>query len=128
EFEIDSKRVEKQIVGGLLGHWSVWTESAVKMFREIKEERLQKSIDLKWLSIAQKVTDANAAFFDPKHQFKGSIAGINEVLRRQGLLKGNWCLADHEVLSEGQSEEITRVEQAYPELNDVQFVQSFLNN
>ena len=105
------KLVKKQIVGGLLGHWSVWTERAVDMFREIKEARTKKSIDVEWLNVAQKVTDANAAF-DPKHQFKGSIAGINEVFRRQGLLQGNWCLSEHEVLSEGQSEEITRVEKS----------------
>ena len=128
KFRIDGKLVEKQIVGGLLGHWSVWTENAVQMFKKIKEARNKEIIELKWLKVAQNVTDANAAFFDSKHQFKGSIAGINEVLRRQGLLQGNWCLADHEVLSEGQSEEITRVEEEYPELNDVKFVKSFLNN
>lgn len=127
EFEIDGRLVEKQIVGGLLGHWSVWTENAVKMFKEIKGERSKKTMDVKWLKTAQKVTDANAAFFDPKNHFKGSIAGINEVLRRQGLLQGNWCLADREILSPGQGEEITRVEREYPELNDNQFVKTFLN-
>lgn len=116
----------KQIVGGLLGHWSVWTHKAVELFEQIKEARAHEQVDKKWFSIAQQVTDANAAFFDSKHRFKGSIAGINEVLRRQGLMQGNWCLMDHEVLSEGQLEEINRVYAAYPELNDDAFVKAFL--
>lgn len=116
----------KQIVGGLLGHWSVWTHKAVELFEQIKEARAHEQVDKKWFSIAQQVTDANAAFFDSKHRFKGSIAGINEVLRRQGLMQGNWCLMDHEVLSEGQLEEIDRVYEAYPELNDDAFVKAFL--
>ncbi|KQL21399.1 dihydrodipicolinate synthase family protein [Cytobacillus solani] len=126
-FNINNQEVKKTIVGGLLGHWSVWTRSAVQLFNAIKEAKRKEIIDLKWLTIAQKVTDANAAFFDTAHQFKGSISGINEVLRRQGLLQGNWCLADHEVLSDGQSEEISRVTAAYPELNDDSFIKSFLS-
>ncbi|MER2006256.1 MAG: dihydrodipicolinate synthase family protein [Psychrobacillus sp.] len=117
---------DKQIVGGLLGHWSVWTHKAVELFEQIKEARAQGQIDPKWFSIAQHVTDANAAFFDSRNDFKGSIAGINEVLRRQGLMQGNWCLMDHEVLSEGQLEEIDRVYYVYPELNDDEFVKAFL--
>ncbi len=126
-FNVNGYKIKKQIVGGLLGHWSVWTKGSVDLFKEIKKVRDESSIDLKWLTIAQKVTDANAAFFDSANQFKGSIAGINEVLRRQGLLQGNWCLAEHEVLSEGQSEEITRVADAYPELSDDAFVKTFLS-
>ncbi|WP_438318679.1 dihydrodipicolinate synthase family protein [Sporosarcina sp. FA9] len=126
EFKKNGETCEKEIVGGLLGHWSVWTESAVKMFEDIKLARKEEKIDKKWLTIAQKVTDSNAAFFDSANQFKGSISGINEVLRRQGLLRGNWCLAENEVLSEGQAEEITRVEQEYPELNDIEFILEFL--
>ena len=124
--ELRGQIVTKQIVGGLLGHWSVWTHEAVKLFEQIKQARKNEYIDKKWFSIAQNVTDANAAFFDAKNDFKGSIAGINEVLRRQGLLQGNWCLMDHEVLSAGQSEEIDRVYATYPQLNDDAFVQSFL--
>ena len=127
-FQVNGHEVKKPIVGGLLGHWSVWTREAVQLFKAIKEAKQKEIIDLKWLTIAQKVTDANAAFFDSANQFKGSISGINEVLKRQGLLKGNWCLADHEVLSDGQSEEISRVTAAYPELNDDSFIKSFLTN
>ncbi len=114
--------VEKRIVGGLLGHWSVWTKSVVELFDKIQSARLNKQIDQEWLTISQQITDANAAFFDAANQFRGSIAGINEVLRRQGLLKGNWCLMDHEKLSEGQLEEMNRVYQDYPQLNDDEFI------
>lgn len=127
-FHVNGHEVKKPIVGGLLGHWSVWTREAVQLFKAIKEAKQKEIIDLNWLTIAQKVTDANAAFFDSANQFKGSISGINEVLKRQGLLQGNWCLADHEVLSDGQSEEISRVTSAYPELNDGSFIKSFLSN
>ena len=126
EFEQNGKKVRKEIVGGLLGHWAVWTHEAVKMFEEIKVARKDKQIDMEWFSIAQEVTDANSAFFDSINQFKGSISGINEVLARQGLLKGNWCLVDREVLSAGQDEEIERVYQSYPQLHDDAFVNTFL--
>lgn len=126
EFEQNGKKVTKEIVGGLLGHWAVWAHEAVKMFEEIKVARQDSHIDKKWFSVAQEVTDANSAFFDSINQFKGSISGINEVLARQGLLKGNWCLVDHEVLSAGQSEEIDRVYQTYSQLHDDEFVKKFL--
>ncbi|MBE1554705.1 dihydrodipicolinate synthase family protein [Sporosarcina limicola] len=126
EFEQNGKKGTKEIVGGMLGHWAVWTHTAVKMFEEIKEARQGGQIDKKWFSIAQQVTDANSAFFDSINQFKGSISGINEVLARQGLLEGNWCLVDHEVLSAGQAEELDRVYQTYPQLHDDEFVQIFL--
>ncbi|MGN7478327.1 dihydrodipicolinate synthase family protein [Solibacillus silvestris] len=126
-FTINGETVKKRIVGGLLGHWSVWTKTAVQYFEEIKAIRENAQQPSSWLSKAIEVTDANAAFFDPAHAFKGSIAGINEVLARQGLLKGNWCLAEHEVLSEGQSEEITRVYEMYPHLHDDAFVQANLS-
>ncbi len=84
----------------------------------MKQDEIPKEI----LTLGQEITDANAAFFDPSNHFKGSIAGINEVLSRQGLLKGNWCLLDKEKLSPNQSEEIDRVYAAYPHLNDDDFV------
>ncbi len=128
QFEVEGKKESKSIVGGLLGHWSVWTHEAVKLFEKIKQARLNNDIDKHWFSIAQDVTDANSAFFDSKNAFKGSIAGINEVLSRQGLLQGNWCLIDHETLSPGQANEIDRVYATYPQLNDDAFVQEFLRN
>lgn len=128
QFEVEGKMESKSIVGGLLGHWSVWTHEAVKLFEKIKQARIHNDIDKHWFSIAQNVTDANSAFFDSKNTFKGSIAGINEVLSRQGLLQGNWCLTDHETLSPGQADEIDRVYATYPQLTDDAFVQEFLRN
>lgn len=101
--------VTKPIVGGLLGHWAVWTNKAVKLLEEIKEARSQEHLAKEWLTRNAEVTDSNAAFFDPAHQFAGCIPGIHEVLRRQGLLRGTWCLNPNETLSPGQSAEIDRV-------------------
>jgi dihydrodipicolinate synthase/N-acetylneuraminate lyase len=105
-----------QIVGGLLGHWAVWTHSAVLMLRRIKEARDRDGVDTKLLTLAQQVTDMNAAIFDPGNNFRGCIAGINEVLRRQGLLLGRWCLDPEEDMSPGQSNEIDRVCRDYADL------------
>ncbi|RPF54279.1 dihydrodipicolinate synthase family protein [Aquisalibacillus elongatus] len=124
---VDGQPYYKPIVGGLLGHWSVWTKEVVKLFDEIKRAREEGVFSQELLTKAQEVTDCNAAFFDAANQFKGSIAGINEVLARQGLLKGNWCLMDHEQLSAGQKAEIDRVYQEYPHLNDDEFVKQRLD-
>ncbi|RIX49340.1 dihydrodipicolinate synthase family protein [Paenibacillus nanensis] len=127
-FEIEGQLVEKQVVGGLLGHWAVWTKKAVELLEEIKAARRAEQIDKEWLTRNIQVTDCNAAFFDPAHQFAGCIPGIHEVLRRQGLLKGTWCLNPHEVLSEGQAEEIDRVYAQYPHLHDDEFVKTHLSD
>ncbi|MEK4229391.1 dihydrodipicolinate synthase family protein [Solibacillus sp. FSL H8-0538] len=119
---VGDKTVHKQIIGGLLGHWSVWVKTAVAYFEDIKRVRNGRLIPTELLTRGLEITDANAAFFDPQHDFKGSIAGINEVLARQGLLQGNWCLMDHEKLSPNQAEEITRVYESYPHLHDDVFV------
>lgn len=103
-----------RVVGGLLGHWAVWTKSAVSLLARIKQ--IRNSVPAELLTTSQQVTDMNAAIFDPQHQFHGCIPGINEVLRRQGLLKGRWCLDPHEDLSPGQSDEIDRVCKSYPHL------------
>ncbi len=119
--------VNKQIVGGLLGHWAVWAQKAVELRRGVKKIRSNNApITAEVLTRAINITDSNAAFFDAKNNFKGCIAGLHEVLRTQGLMKGIWCLDPHEVLSEGQKEEIDRVYDAYPELNDDAFVKDFL--
>jgi dihydrodipicolinate synthase/N-acetylneuraminate lyase len=112
EFNFGGRRA--RIVGGLLGHWAVWTRGAVTLLDGIHENRTAISSEL--LTTAQQVTDMNAAIFDPAHQFRGCIPGIHEILRRQGLLAGRWCLDPHEVLSQGQSEEIDRVLSSYPDL------------
>ncbi|MFY0652791.1 MAG: dihydrodipicolinate synthase family protein [Cyclobacteriaceae bacterium] len=130
-YEVETKRgtVRKEIVGGLLGHWAVWTQVAVKLLEEIKTEKGSGvKIDRSWLTQNVVVTDANAAFFDTKNNFRGCIAGIHEVLRRQGLLEGIWCLNPSETLSEGQSKEIDRVYTEYPQMNDDEFIQANLES
>lgn len=114
---------EKRFTGGLLGHYAVWTHKSVELFRQIREGNTDLDT---LLATGVEVTDMNAAIFDPKNAFKGCIAGIHEVLRRQGLMKGIWCLNPHEQLSPGQAEEITRVMNAYPHLVEDEFVKKFL--
>ncbi len=114
-----------RIVGGLLGHWAVWTSKAVEHIALAKHSGQEIPVEL--LTLAQQITDANAAFFDAAHGFAGCIAGIHEVLRRQGLLEGIWCLDESESLSPGQSAEIDRIYKAYPHLNDDSFVQTHLD-
>lgn len=129
KFKISTPRgiVEKHIVGGLLGHWAVWTKKAVELFSLAKNIRENKSqLTLEVLTLAQEITDSNAAFFDAQNQFKGCIAGLHEVLRRQGLYKGTWCLNPDEKLSAGQAGEIDRIYHAYPHLNDDKFVRKHL--
>lgn len=129
EFETSQGRVRKDIVGGLLGHWAVWTHQAVQLLNRIHALKANdEHISNQWLTEALQVTDANAAFFDAANQFKGCIAGLHEVLRRQGLMQGIWCLDPHESLSPGQMEEIDRVYKAYPHLHDDAFVKQFLQN
>ena len=125
-FNIDGKQIEKKVVGGLLGHWAVWTKKAVEMLEEIKKVRDNKDIAAEWLTTNIEVTETNAAFFDSANQFAGCIPGIHEVLRRQGLLQGTWCLNPNEVMSPGQSEEIDRMYNHYPHLNDDAFVAKHL--
>ncbi|MDN4071698.1 dihydrodipicolinate synthase family protein [Fictibacillus terranigra] len=127
EMAVDGERVRKSIVGGLLGHWAVWTKKAVELFDEIKSVRDGEVIPAYLMRRNQEITDANAAFFDAANGFKGCIAGINEVLARQGILQGNWCLLEHEKLSPGQSAEIDRVYRDYPHLSDDSFVKQLSN-
>lgn len=127
QFTIDGKMVEKRFVGGLLGHWAIWTKRAVELLKEIKrcisnsnsgiEELLSKCIP---------VTDMNAVIFDAKNSYKGCIAGIHEVLRRQGFFEGIWCLNPEEKLSPGQMEEIDRIYKEYPQFTDDEFIKQFL--
>ncbi|GIP37271.1 dihydrodipicolinate synthetase [Paenibacillus sp. J31TS4] len=125
-FNVNGQPVEKRIVGGLLGHWAVWTKKAVELLEEIKSIRENRELSAEWQTRNVEVTDTNAAFFDPAHQFHGCIPGIHEVLRRQGLLQGRWCLNPNEELSPGQMEEIDRVYRDYPHLNDDEFVRANL--
>ena len=110
--------VVRWIDGGLLGQWAVWTRAAVAMLARIKAARESVVLDASLLSEGAALTDANSAVFDAPHRFAGCIPGIHEVLRRQGLLDGIWCLDPDETLSPGQAEEITRVERSYPGVTD----------
>jgi len=122
-FMVNKKPVTKDIVGGLLGHWAVWTHKAVELLDTVKRsKKVGSSLSKELLTLNVAVTDSNAAFFDAANNFHGCIAGIHEVLYRQGILKGIWCLDENEGLSPGQKEEIDRVYQAYPELNDDGFI------
>ncbi len=129
-FTVNDKIVEKEFVGGLLGHWAVWTRKAVELLEEVKAVKMDP--DAGKLSALHtrgiEITDVNAAMFDVANQFHGCIPGIHEFLRRQGLLEGIWCLDPHEQLSAGQYEAISRVYDAYPHLHDDAFVNKFLKS
>jgi len=131
EFCIRTNNRQKRIriKGGLLGHFSCWTKSCVELLQKIhKDINSSSSISSEWLTRAAEITDCNAAFFDAANNFSGCIPGIHEVLRRQGLLVGTWCLNPNEILSEGQSAEIDRVYNSYPYLNDDEFVRQHLDS
>ncbi len=125
EFRFGDRTV--QFVGGLLGQWAVWTRSAVALLQSVKDTKRNRARLDTVLAQGAEITDANSAIFDAKHQFHGCIPGIHEVLRRQGLLAGLWCLSPTESLSEGQLEEIDRVYSSYPRLNDDEFVAEHLD-
>jgi dihydrodipicolinate synthase/N-acetylneuraminate lyase len=116
---------ERRIVGGLLGQWAVWTRRAVEMLDEVKQVRDQETLPTEWLAANAQLTDANAAIFDAANDFAGCIPGVNEVLRRQGLVPSNRCLDVSEVLSAGQSDELDRVCRDHP--TDDDFVAANLN-
>jgi dihydrodipicolinate synthase/N-acetylneuraminate lyase len=123
EYQITAgnKTVNKRITGGLLGHWAVWTHTAVRLLKDVHDGKFDNDIQ-QTLILANQITDSNAAFFDSANNFAGCITGLHEVLRRQGLLEGLWTLDPEETLSPGQLEEIDRVYSAYPELNDDSFI------
>ena len=120
-FEIprEGQKVRVRIRGGLLGHWSVWTKTAVDLLRNIQEGEVDLALD-------SRITDCNSAFFDVANNFAGCIPGCHEVLRRQGLMEGTWCLDPSERLSPGQSEEIDRVYREHADLADDAFVRANL--
>lgn len=123
-----SKSKTLRIVGGLLGQWAMWTRRAVELMCEVHQVvRNGGPVPDELLTRNMEITDANAALFDAQHQFAGCIPGIHEVLRRQGLMEGRWCLDPKAELSEGQMEEIDRVCGAYPHLRDDDFVREHLD-
>lgn len=112
--------------GGLLGHWSVWTASAIKQFEMCRAARGKETVPADLLALDARVTDCNSAFFDVANNFHGCIAGCHEILRRQGLMKGIWCLDSAEGLSPGQMAEIDRVCNEQADLSDDDFVAAHL--
>jgi hypothetical protein len=114
--------VRTHIRGGLLGHWSVWTQSAIKQFEACRAARNKTAVPADLLALDARVTDCNSAFFDVANNFLGCIAGCHEVLRRQGLMEGIWCLDPQEGLSPGQLKEIDRVCNEHADLCDDDFV------
>ena len=123
----DGQAVSLRFRGGLLGHWSVWTAGAVKLLARCQAAvRDGAAIDTALLALDSRVTDCNAAFFDVANDFRGCIAGCHEVLRRQGLLEGIWCLDPDEGLSPGQAREIDRVCREHVDLSDDEFVAAHL--
>lgn len=121
-----NRTINLRFSGGLLGHWAVWTRRAVELLEEIHQCYHRPEIAADLLARSAEITDANAALFDARNNFAGCIAGLHEVLRRQGLLEGRWCLDPQEGLSPGQMDEIDRVWESYPHLNDDAFVASNL--
>ncbi len=128
-FHVGDQLFERRIVGGLLGHWAVWTSQAVPLLKRCHEvvRSGDRRVPLEMLSLNQAVTDCNAVLFDAANGFVGCIPGIHEVLRRQGLLAGVWCLDESLGLSPGQETELDRIAAAYPELTDDPFVAEYLD-
>ena len=120
------KTTTVRIKGGLLGHWSVWVKSAVKLLASIHAATIASQVPSDLLAMDAQVTDCNSAIFDVANDFHGVIAGCHEILRRQGLLEGIWCLDPKESLGRGQKEEIDRIYASYPHLNDDAFVRANL--
>ncbi|HVZ45145.1 MAG TPA: dihydrodipicolinate synthase family protein [Ramlibacter sp.] len=125
-FMRDGEPVTVRVKGGLLGHWSVWTRAAVQLLERIHAAIEAGHVTPELLALDAQVTDCNAALFDVAHDFHGCIAGCHEILRRQGLLQGTWCLDPGEGLSEGQATELSRVARDYPHLTDDAFVRENL--
>jgi hypothetical protein len=125
--KVDRAWADCRFVGGLLGHWAVWTRKAVELLDACHAAAEADRIPIELVRRSAPVTDSNAAFFDAANGFAGCIAGLHEVLRRQGLLEGLWCLDPDEGLSPGQLDEIDRVYRSYPDLNDDAFVAEHLD-
>jgi dihydrodipicolinate synthase/N-acetylneuraminate lyase len=118
----EGRPVTLRFVGGLLGHWSVWTKKAIELYERCRKAAAQGAVPADLLALDSRVTDCNSAFFDVANNFHGCIAGCHEILRRQGLLEGTWCLDPHEGLSPGQKEAIDRVCREHADLSDDAFV------
>src|SRR3712207_1673407 len=78
QFVVDGIQIERRIVGGLLGHWAVWTRKAVALLAACRSAAKAYAVPADLLRRNVEVTDANAAFFDAAHHFAGCIAGLHE--------------------------------------------------
>ena len=116
------------VVGGLLGHWACWTRRAVDHLALARRSRDAGATAASALTLAAQITEANAAIFDPAHGFAGVIAGVHEVLHRQGLLASTRTLDPDEGLSPGQADAIDRIYRLYPHLTDDAFVADHLHD
>ena len=123
----DGAPVSLRIKGGLLGHWCVWTRAAVTLLERVHQAVESAALDPDLLALDSQITDCNGVLFDAANDFRGCIPGCHEVLRRQGLLEGIWCLDPTETLSPGQSAAIDRIYADYPHLNDDAFVRQNLD-
>ncbi|RYH08287.1 dihydrodipicolinate synthase family protein [Tropicimonas sp. IMCC6043] len=123
EFRVarDGEIVSVRFRGGLLGHWAVWTRRAVELMEEIRDRPDSRSLT-DWLAMDALTTYANSVLFDVDNNFAGCIAALHEVLRRQGLLEGTWCLNPEETMGPGQEARLGRLLSQHPELTDDQFV------
>lgn len=118
----DGAPVTVRFRGGLLGHWSVWTQKAVQLLQRCQATVAAGAVPAELLALDSRVTDCNSAFFDVANDFRGCIAGCHEILRRQGLLEGIWCLDPQEGLSPGQADALDRVCREHADLSDDEFV------
>lgn len=126
-FDVNGQAVERRFVGGLLGHWAVWTSASVAILKRCKTiTAANEPVPQEMLRLANEVTDCNAVLFDAANDFRGCIPALHEVLRRQGLIDSIGCLDPEEKMSPGQAEEIDRLYRAYPHLTDDDFVRSWL--
>lgn len=121
EFSFEGKTI--RFSGGLLGQWAIGTRRAVALLREI---RAGEGDARSWARRNAELTDLNSAVFDPHNDFAGCLPGINEMLRRPGLLPSNACLDPSECLSPGQGAELDRVSRAYPHWLDEDFIKTNL--
>lgn len=108
--------VTVRFCGGLLGHWSVWTRSAVDVWKRCRVAVDTGVVDTEILADAAAVTELNRVLFDADNGFAGCIAGIHDVLMRQGLMAGTWCLDPSEGMSPGQAAALRLAELRYPQL------------
>ena len=126
DVQVEGRRISQRMVGGLLGHWAVWTRKAVEVFHRVQSHAGSETIPADLLALGAQITDGNAAVFDAANNFRGCIAGVQAVLAGQGLLASPRCLDPTETLSPGQGPEIERVRRQYPHLIDDDFVAAHL--